>query len=126
MPLYGLRLMSPVSVKGGEKYAPCDWRNGQSFSTLFDCMSRHWLEVQERGIWSIDPEMGTYHVAQIAWNVMTMLTFMALGRYDLDDITPWQTVTAAEKKAAIKEAEDRGVDLMVVLREKMEQKKSGS
>ena len=98
VPMYGLRLVADVAKAGAEKYAPLDWREGQSFSTLFDCMSRHFLEVQEKGIWAKDPELGTFHLAQLTWNALCLLTFMALGRGDLDDMTPWRGVTASKKK----------------------------
>lgn len=96
-PIYGLRLVAEVWQRGAEKYAPMDWKNGQSFSTLLDCASRHWLEVVEHGPWARDPETGAYHLAHLAWNVLTLLTFMALERHDLDDVSKWRGITAATK-----------------------------
>lgn len=105
VPMYGLRLVARVAMHGAEKYAPMDWRNGQSFSTLFDCMMRHLLEVQERGPYAQDEDTGCYHLAHAAWNILALLTFMALGRRELDDITPWQGVTAAEAEWVRRELE---------------------
>ena len=98
-PLYGLRLVAEVWTKGGAKYAPLDWQEGQSFASLFDCMSRHYFKLVQHGVWSKDdgPKgTGAYHLAALVWNALCLLTFMALERYDLDDMTGWQGVTAAQ------------------------------
>lgn len=116
-PLYGLRLVAEVWQMGAGKYAPKDWQNGQSFSTLFDCMSRHWLAVTMNGIWSRDPESGAYHLAHLTWNALTLLTFMALERHDLDDCTVWDGVTAKTRAVATREAILQLVPVEQVLRE---------
>jgi hypothetical protein len=97
IPLYGLRLIARVTEAGARKYAPRDWFEGQSFSTLIDCTSRHWLEVCTRGPWAKDEDTGCYHLAAVGWNVLCLLTFMELERYDLDDVTPWFGVKAGDK-----------------------------
>ncbi|KKL45176.1 hypothetical protein LCGC14_2358280 [marine sediment metagenome] len=105
-PLYGLRLVAEVWTPGGAKYAPCDWQEGQSFATLFDCMSRHYLAIVQHGVWSRDDGdggTGAYHLAALTWNALCLLTFMALNRDDLDDMSGWRGMTAAE--AAIWRAE---------------------
>ena len=96
-PLLGLRLVAPVWEQGAKKYAPLDWREGQSFSTLLDCMARHFLEVMDKGPWSRCPQSGNYHLAHMTWNALCLLTFMALDRKDCDDVTKWRGVTAAQK-----------------------------
>lgn len=116
MPLYGLILVSPVSTGGAGKYAPEDWREGQSFSTLYNAMWRHLIETQQHGIWAIDPKTNCYHLAHVAWNLLTLLTFMALGRTDLDDITPWRGVTTAQKVKAEQQAKAEGVPVIDILR----------
>ena len=109
-PLYGLRLVAEVWEAGAEKYAPFDWRNGQSFSTLMDCAFRHMVEMNMKGPLSRDEDYhdvngnlvkgtGAYHAACVVWNLLALLTFIALGRFDLDDVTGWQTVTTAVKDA---------------------------
>lgn len=95
--LYGLRLVARVWERGAEKYAPMDWKAGQSFSTLLDCAMRHSLEVMHRGPWAKDAETGCYHAAHACWNWLCLLTFMEDERHDLDDVTPWFGVTAATK-----------------------------
>lgn len=100
-PLYGLRLVAEVWQSGAEKYAPMDWRNGQSFSTLMDCAFRHMIAMNMEGpLARDDGEGGTgaYHAACAAWNLLTLLTFIALKRFDLDDVTGWQTVTTTVKR----------------------------
>lgn len=116
-PLYGLRLVADVWTAGAAKYSPMDWREGQMFSTLFDSMSRHWLDVQSNGVWSKDSDTGAYSLACMAWNVLCLLTFMALGRHDLDDITPWQGLNTEEKERCARVAESTGTPLIEVLRE---------
>ena len=106
-PLLGLRLVAEVWQGGGEKYAPLDWQNGQSFSTLFNCMSRHWLDIVDKGIWSRCPDSGAYHLAHLVWNGLCLLTFMAQGRHDLDDMTFWRGKTAAN---AAELRKDQGVE----------------
>ena len=95
-PLFGLRLVAEVWRGGSEKYAPLDWQNGQSFSTLFDCMSRHWIYIVDQGVWSRCPDSGAYHLAHLVWNALALLTFMAKERHDLDDMTFWRGATAAQ------------------------------
>lgn len=95
-PLFGLRLVAEVWQGGSEKYAPLDWQQGQSFSSLFDSMSRHWLEIVFEGVWSRDDDSGAYHLAHLAWNALCLLTFMAKERHDLDDMTFWQGATAVQ------------------------------
>ena len=106
-PLFGLRLVAEVWRGGSEKYAPLDWQQGQSFSSLFDCMSRHWLAVVMDGVWARDPDSGAYHMAHLVWNALTLLTFMAKNRHDLDDMTFWRGATAAQAQDWRKE---QGVD----------------
>ncbi len=99
-PLKGLELVMPVAKSGGEKYAPKDWQQGQSFSTLLDCAMRHMIAVMHDGVWARDKESGHYHVAHTCWNLLALLTFMALGREDLDDVTVWDGVTATNRAKA--------------------------
>lgn len=106
-PIYGLRLVAPVWQHGAEKYTPMDWKEGQSYSSLIDCAMRHMLEICERGPLAIDKGhfdeegvwhkgSGAYHAAHVVWNMLCMLTFIALGRTDLNDVDEWRGVTAEE------------------------------
>ena len=97
-PILGLRLVAPVWMQGAEKYAPKDWRVGQSFSVLIDCAFRHMLEVVDKGPKSRCPESGNLHAAHAVWNLLCMLTLMVLGRDDCDDVTKWEGVTTGMKE----------------------------
>lgn len=116
-PLAGLKLVAPVWEMGARKYAPMDWMVGQSFSTLMDCAMRHSIAVMEEGPYARDPESGHYHAGHAAWNWLAMLTFMAQGRVDLDDITPYQGVTAADMRRAEEMAEAMDMPVHMAVQE---------
>jgi hypothetical protein len=98
-PLRGLRLVAPVWEMGAEKYAPMDWKQGQSYSSLLDCATRHFIEVLDKGPLAKDPESGCYHVAHTVWNLLTLLYFIDRDdRPDLNDVDPWRGVNAAMKQ----------------------------
>ena len=96
LPLSGLRLVARVAALGAKKYAPFDWAEGQSFSTLLDCTWRHLLEVMEKGVWARDSESDEWHVAHCAWNILCLLHFMATGQDHLDDVTTHRGLTAKD------------------------------
>lgn len=96
IPLAGLRLVSEVTMYGAKKYAPLDWAEGQSFSTLFDCTMRHLERMATDGLWSRDKESGLLHAAHAAWNLLCLLHFMQEGREDLDDVSKYRGMTTAE------------------------------
>jgi hypothetical protein len=99
-PLRGLRLVAEVWTFGAEKYAPMDWKEGQSYSTLIDCAMRHMLEVLDKGPLARDPDSKdgkVLHLAAVAWNILCLLTFIADGREDLNDVDKWRGVTADMK-----------------------------
>lgn len=97
MPLAGLREVARVTEYGSGKYAPLDWAEGQGFSTLVDCMARHFVELVEKGVWSRDAESGQLHMAHLTWNALCLLTFIGDSRYDLDDITGHRGRVAGEE-----------------------------
>lgn len=105
MPLGGLRLVAKVTEYGASKYAPLDWAVGQSYSTLIDCTFRHMVAVVEDGIYSKDKESGLYHLSHAAWNILTLLTFVAARRYDLDDVTVWRGRTAGQPALPLSEVD---------------------
>ena len=99
IPLKGLRLVARVTMHGSKKYAPLDWACGQSYSTLLDSASRHWLEVLTSGPLARDEESDQLHLAHCAWNILCLLHFIEEDRFDLDDVSEWQGVTTAMKEA---------------------------
>ncbi len=99
-PIYGLRLVAAVWEHGAEKYAPMDWKEGQSYSSLIDCAMRHMLKVCELGPMARDTGeggSGAYHAAHVVWNMLCMLTFIELGREELNDVDEWRGVKAETK-----------------------------
>lgn len=98
VPMKGLRLVARVTMRGAEKYAPLDWACGQSYSTLLDSASRHWIEVLTNGPLARDEETDLLHLAHCAWNILCLLHFIEEGRTDLDDVSEWQGVTTAMKQ----------------------------
>lgn len=119
MPLQGIRAVARVAEQGADKYAPMDWREGQSFSTCFDCAMRHMIKAQHKGPRSINHDDGEEtHLAHAAWNLLCMLSFIEDGRADeMDDISPYFGVTASKLREA--ESIARGMldtDIVDVLR----------
>ena len=97
VPMKGLRAVARVTMLGSKKYAPLDWAVGQSYSTLLDSASRHWIEVLTDGPLARDEESGLLHLAHAAWNILCLLHFIEQGRSDLDDVSKWRGVTTAMK-----------------------------
>ena len=55
---------------GAEKYSDDNWRKGYPLSLSFDAMQRHawaWQSGESR-----DPEMGTHHMAAVAFHAMVI------------------------------------------------------
>lgn len=102
IPVYGLDEVCRISQAGAEKYAPLDWEVGQSFSTLLSSAWRHLRSAVSMGAASRDEESGFLHVAHALWNILCLLHFIAVGRgQELDDVTRWRGITAAQKQAAV-------------------------
>jgi len=106
-PLMGLTEVVKVTEYGSSKYAPFDWDEGQSFSTLYDSAMRHMVNMSAYGMMSTDDESGLLHASHAAWNLLCMLSFVAEGReIELDDTSAprghtaesWREL-AAEKAA---------------------------
>lgn len=117
-PFDGLWMVAEVSEYGAKKYAPLDWENGQSFSTLLSSGFRHFIKALRDPL-SRDPESGLLHIAHCAWNVLALLSFISQGREtELDDITPYRGVSAKQLRAAEKVADYEGREVLDVLREK--------
>jgi hypothetical protein len=98
-PALGLLEVARVTSYGSQKYAPHDWMQGQSYSTLINSAARHFLSMLVHGPLSCDSESGLLHAAHCAWNLLALLTFHTLGRdEELDDLSKWIGVTTGEKK----------------------------
>jgi len=98
-PALGILEVARVTEYGNRKYAPLDWWAGQSFSTLIGSASRHLFAMLVYGPLSRDKESGLLHAAHCAWNLLCLLHFVYEGREEeLDDLSKWIGVTAAQKK----------------------------
>lgn len=93
----GVDEVARVSNYGAEKYAPLDYLEGQSLSTLYSSSHRH-ATMRLTGV-ERDEESGHLHMGCFSWNVLCILEFIERGRLvEIDDISPWVGVTAAEAK----------------------------
>lgn len=59
---------------GAAKYDDHNWRRGYEFSKSYDALCRHLLQWWDGE--DIDPEMGTSHLAAVAWHAFTLLYFL--------------------------------------------------
>ena len=70
---------------GAQKYEDRNWERGYDWSKSFAAMQRHaWA------FWNgeeLDPELGTPHLASVAWHAFTLLQFCAANR-EFDDRPP--------------------------------------
>lgn len=115
-PWGGMEEVCRVSAMGAEKYAPYDYLNGQSFSTLLNSAMRH-LRKAVRSPLERDPESGCLHLGHAAWNLLCLLDFIEQGRaWELDDVTPWHGITAAQRREIEAAAERSGVSVLDILR----------
>lgn len=116
-PTQGLDPVFQVSQMGAKKYAPLDYRRGQSFSTLLSSGYRHLRAAHAFGWNAMDSESGLFHLGHFLWNALCLLEFIATERYDLDDVTPWRDINTAQRKAAEEIAAREGRPLLEVLRD---------
>ena len=95
-PWLGMVEVCRVSVFGAEKYAPLDWAEGQSYTTLLGSTMRHVMAIMADPL-AVDPDSGRLHAGHAAWNLLCLLHFHEEGRSeDMDDVTGWRGVTAAQ------------------------------
>lgn len=82
IPAEGLLELARVYTVGAAKYDDNNWRKGMPFSKCIASLERHW------NLWKsgkeVDKEMGTAHLAQVAWNAFTLLTY-CLTKTGTDD-----------------------------------------
>lgn len=70
-----LRDVAPHYAAGAAKYAPDNWRRGYDWSLSADALMRHFVAFWHEGE-DMDPELGTPHMAAIAFHALTLLYFM--------------------------------------------------
>ena len=73
LPLDLIEDLVKVYDKGAQKYEPDSWKQVENGYTRYKgALLRHLLESEKK---DIDYETGCYHLAQVAWNALTMLWF---------------------------------------------------
>jgi len=95
-----LEKLAHVSTGGADKYAPLDWYEGQSATTLVNSMYRHLKAcLPHKQQWGrlTDPKSGLEHWAHALWNAACLHELLTL-KPDLDDISEWQGVVADDIK----------------------------
>lgn len=102
LPIMGTEEVCRVAEIGADKYAELDWDLGQSFSTLLSCAYRHVKRAITYGLYSMNEDDGDCtHLGHAVWNTAAILDFIHQDRVDeLDDVTPWQRVSAKKKRRA--------------------------
>lgn len=62
-----------VLTLGAAKYADRNWEKGMSWSRCFASLQRHsaaWMQGED-----CDPELGTDHMAHVAWNALALVAY---------------------------------------------------
>lgn len=87
--------LARVYTMGAIKYADDNWRKGMSYRKCIGSLRRHlllWLSGQ-----SIDPETGCHHLAQVAWNALTLMVYEMTGvgkddrvKFEIDNEFNWK------------------------------------
>jgi len=77
-----LEPMVKVLMFGAHKYAPNNWKKGQTYTTIIDCTIRH-LTAILRGE-DIDPDSGEPHIGHVQCNAM-FLSYMMKHKPDFDN-----------------------------------------
>lgn len=70
---FALQELVRVFTKGAEKYEDNNWLKGMQWNKVLASLKRH-IAAFEQGE-DFDPELGTYHMANAAWNCMALLSY---------------------------------------------------
>lgn len=73
VPIYPLTELARLYGRGAAKYADRNWERGYDWSLSYAALMRHvtqWWGGEDR-----DPEMGTSHMASVAWHAFTLAEF---------------------------------------------------
>ena len=77
IPPDALWAVAEVYGKGAEKYADRNWEKGYAWGLSVAALERHLSLFKQRE--DIDAETQCYHIAQVAWHALTLLTFQLRG-----------------------------------------------
>jgi hypothetical protein len=102
MPPEALWCVAEVFGRGAKKYADRNWEKGYKWGLSFGALQRH-LMLWQLGE-DIDEETGSYHLAQVAWHALVLLTFY-LRNLGTDDVRSKATregrlLPASERKSS--------------------------
>lgn len=74
LPLPLLEKIVEVYTAGARKYGPNRWQTlDNGYQRYKAAMLRHLVEFEKGNV--IDPDTGCHHLAQVAWNAISMLYF---------------------------------------------------
>lgn len=73
VPIYPLTELARLYGRGAAKYADRNWERGYDWSLSYAALMRH--VTQWWGGEDCDPEMGTSHMASVAWHAFTLAEF---------------------------------------------------
>ena len=77
-----IKPMVDVLMFGAKKYAPNNWKKGQKYTDMIDCLLRHVMAIA-RGE-NIDPESGLPHIGHVLCNGM-FISYMMENKPQFDD-----------------------------------------
>lgn len=89
LPLDLIEDLVKVYDAGAKKYEPDSWKYVENgYERYKGALLRHLLKSDTE---DIDEETDCYHLAQVAWNALTMLWFkkQQINRTDLNDFATW-------------------------------------
>jgi 5'(3')-deoxyribonucleotidase len=84
---FAIQELAKVFTKGSEKYEPHNWLKGMNWSKMRASLGRHLASFDMGHDFDIDPNCenckkgdctnhtGLYHIAQVAWNAMAILSY---------------------------------------------------
>jgi len=70
---FAMEQLVKIFSKGAEKYGDKNWLKGMEWSKCLASLKRH-IAAFENGE-DIDPELGTYHMANAAWNCLAIVSY---------------------------------------------------
>lgn len=112
IPLFGMTEVAKVGAYGSGKYDVFNWKEDAPVTQYLNCIFRHFLRYMYGE--TNDPESKCHHIAHVAWNALSLLEKMLVGRQVDDrhkypqsfDMNSAFTLNA-EQLAAIKREKDK-------------------
>lgn len=70
---FAINELAKVFTAGAKKYADHNWLKGMAWSKIMASLKRH-INAFEQGE-DMDPDLGTYHMANAAWNALALVSY---------------------------------------------------